>query len=243
MKICILGAGSWGIALAKLLTCKKDEHDVTVWSIDSEEVAMLKQYCEQKEKLPGVILPGSVVFTTDLETALKEKELVVMAVPSPFVRSTAAKAKNFISQDEVIVSVAKGIEDSSLMRLSQIIKQEIPQARVAVLSGPSHAEEVGKCMPTAVVAASEDAELAKLVQDVFMTDFFRVYTSPDVVGVELGASLKNVIALAAGMADGLGCGDNTKAALITRGIMEIQSLGTKMEELLKHFQDCPELVI
>lgn len=226
MKICILGAGSWGTALAKLLTCGK--HEVTIWSIDPAEVAMLKKYCEQKEKLPGVILPGTVNFTGDLATALAEQDAVVMAVPSPFVRSTAKKAAPFIRPGELVVSVAKGIEEGTLMRLSQVISQEIPEAEVAVLSGPSHAEEVGKCMPTTVVAGSRKYAVAKLVQDIFMTDFFRVYTSPDVVGIELGAALKNVIALAAGMADGLGCGDNTKAALITRGIMEIKNLGTRM---------------
>ena len=224
MKICVLGAGSWGIALTKLLSF--NNHELSVWSIDPEEVAMLKEYCEQKDKLPGVILPGNVTFTTNVEEALADKELVVMAVPSPFVRSTAKNVSKFIKDGEIIVSVAKGIEETTLMRLDQIIEEEIPQARVAVLSGPSHAEEVGKCMPTTVVAASKDHALAKEVQNTFMTDFFRVYTSPDVIGVELGAALKNVIALAAGMADGLGCGDNTKAALITRGIVEITALGT-----------------
>jgi glycerol-3-phosphate dehydrogenase (NAD(P)+) len=226
MKITILGAGSWGVAIAKLLTC--NQHEVTIWSIDPEEVAMLTEYCEQKLKLPGVILPGTVSYTGDLENAMKDTGMVVMAVPSPFVRSTAKAAAPLVPEGTVIVSVAKGIEEDTLLRLSEVISQEIPQADVAALSGPSHAEEVGKCMATAVVVGAKTHATARLVQDVFMTDFFRVYTSPDMVGIELGGALKNVIALAAGIADGLGCGDNTKAAIITRGIVEISHLGVKM---------------
>ena len=226
MNIGILGAGSWGIALARLLSLNGNE--ITVWSIDPEEIAMLNEYCEHKTKLPGVILSGATTFTTDLELAIKGKDLLVMAVPSPFVRSTAKIAAPYIEDGQIIVNVAKGIEEETLMRLSQVIEEEIPNAKVAVLSGPSHAEEVGKSMPTTVVVGAHDEGLAKLVQDTFMNDFFRVYTSPDMVGIELGGALKNVIALAAGIADGLGCGDNTKAALITRGIHEIKNLGTKM---------------
>ena len=226
MKITILGAGSWGVALAKLLSC--NQHEVTMWSIDPEEVAMLTEYCEHKQKLPGVILPGTVHYTCDMATALKDTELVVMAVPSPFVRSTAKSAAPLVKPGTTLVSVSKGIEEDTLKRLSEVIGEEIPQAKVAVLSGPSHAEEVGKCLGTTVVVGSDSEETAQLIQDTFMTDFFRVYTSPDVVGIELGGALKNVIALAAGIADGLGCGDNTKAAIITRGIVEITNLGTKM---------------
>lgn len=226
MKICILGAGSWGTAIAKLLSC--NDHEVTVWSIDPEEINMLKTACEHKTKLPGVILPGCVEFTTDIKLALEGKELVVIAVPSPFVRSTAALAFPYVEDGTTIVSVAKGIEDDTLLRLSEVISQEIPQAKVAVLSGPSHAEEVGKLMPTTVVVGAKSKDVALMVQDAFMNDFFRVYTSPDIVGIELGGALKNVIALAAGVADGLGCGDNAKAALITRGIVELTALGTKM---------------
>lgn len=226
MNITILGAGSWGTAIAKLLSL--NEHKVTVWSIDPQEVAMLNEYCEQKVKLPGVILPGTVSFTNDAEVALSDAELVVMAVPSPFVRSTAKSVSKFIKEDQIIVSVSKGIEESTLMRLSEVIKDEIPQCKIAALSGPSHAEEVGKMVPTAVVVGCESKEIAVKIQDAFMADFFRVYISPDIMGIELGGSLKNVIALAAGIADGLGCGDNTKAALITRGIVEITELGTAM---------------
>ena len=226
MKIAILGAGSWGVALAKLLSC--NQHEITMWSIDPEEVAMLTEYCEHKQKLPGVILPGTVHYTCDPETALKDAEMVVMAVPSPFVRSTAKAVAPMIPDGTTIVSVSKGLEEETLLRLSQVIKEEIPKADVAVLSGPSHAEEVGKCLGTTVVVGAESQDTAHRIQDTFMTDFFRVYTSPDMVGIELGGALKNVIALAAGIADGLGCGDNMKAAIITRGIVEITSLGTKM---------------
>jgi len=226
MNITILGAGSWGVAIAKLLS--GNQHAVTIWSIDPEEVAMLTEYCEHKTKLPGVILPGTVHFTGDIERALSGAEMVIIAVPSPFVRSTAASAAPFVGKNSIVVSVSKGIEEGTLERLSQIIAEEIPGVKIAVLSGPSHAEEVGKCIPTTVVVGSDDIKTATVVQDVFMTDFFRVYTSPDVVGIELGGALKNVIALAAGIADGMGCGDNTKAALITRGIVEITNLGTKM---------------
>ena len=226
MKICVLGAGSWGIALTKLLAT--NNHELTVWSIDPEEISMLKEFGQHTLKLPGVMLPGTVEYTTDLESALKDKDLIVMAVPSPFVRDTAKKASEFIEKDKIIVNVAKGIEEDSLKRLSEVIAEEVPQARIAVLSGPSHAEEVGKCLPTTVVVGAADKGLAKIVQDTFMTDFFRVYTSPDMIGIELGGAIKNVIALAAGIADGLGCGDNTKAALITRGIYEMTALGVAM---------------
>lgn len=226
MKICVLGAGSWGIALTKLLAT--NNHELTVWSIDPEEISMLKEFGQHTLKLPGVMLPGTVEYTTDLEIALKDKDLIVMAVPSPFVRDTAHKASEFIEKDKIVVNVAKGIEENSLKRLSEVIAEEIPQARIAVLSGPSHAEEVGKCLPTTVVVGAADKGLAKTVQDTFMSDFFRVYTSPDMIGIELGGAIKNVIALAAGIADGLGCGDNTKAALITRGIYEMTALGVAM---------------
>ena len=226
MNITILGAGSWGTAIAKLLSTNGNK--VTVWSIDPAEVSMLTEYCEQKQKLPGVILPGTVSFTTDIGASVEDAEMIVMAVPSPFVRTTANTVSKFIKDGQIIVSVAKGIEESTLMTLSEIIEEEIPQAKVAVLSVPSHAEEVGRMVPTAVVVGCKDKEIARKIQDTFMADYFRVYISPDMLGIELGGSLKNVIALAAGMSDGLGCGDNTKAALITRGIVEITELGTAM---------------
>lgn len=223
MNIGVLGAGSWGIALTKLLC--GNGHSVTVWSIDKDEIAMLNEYREHLTKLPGVKIPEDVVFTTDVETACKDKAMLVMVVPSPFIRSTAKTIAPYVNEDQIIVNVSKGIEESTLMTLTEVISDEIKNAKVAVLSGPSHAEEVGKGLPTTVVAGASTKDVAELVQDTFMSDFFRVYTSPDVLGIELGGALKNVIALAAGIADGLGCGDNAKAALITRGIAEISRLG------------------
>ena len=226
MKIGVLGAGSWGIALTVLLS--KNGHDVTVWSIDKDEIAMLNQYREHQTKLPGVIIDEDVKFTTEPKEAVDGAEMLVMVVPSPFIRSTAKTVAPYVTEGQIVVNVSKGIEEETLMTLTDIISHEIPQAKVGVLSGPSHAEEVGKCMPTTVVAGADDENIALLIQDTFMSDFFRVYTSPDVIGIELGGALKNVIALAAGMADGLGFGDNAKAAIITRGISEISRLGIAM---------------
>lgn len=226
MKIGILGAGSWGIALTVLLS--GNGHDVTVWSIDANEIDMLNTYREHKTKLAGVKVDEKVVFTTDVELACKDAEMLVMVVPSPFIRSTSKTIAPFVNKEQIIVNVSKGIEESTLMTLTEIIEDEIPGARVGVLSGPSHAEEVGKKLPTTVVCSAKDQITAFCIQDVFMSDLFRVYTSPDMLGIELGGALKNVIALAAGVADGLGCGDNTKAALITRGISEITRLGVAM---------------
>ena len=224
--ISIIGAGSWGIALAVLL--HKNGHHVTVWSVIETEIRMLQKEREHKDKLPGVRLPEDMVFTTDLEQAVKGAEVLVLAVPSPYTRSTSHSMASLVKEGQVIVNVAKGIEEKTLLTLSQIIEEEIPQANVAVLSGPSHAEEVGRGIPTTIVVGAKDKETAEYLQNIFMNEVFRVYISPDVLGIELGAALKNVVALAAGIADGLGYGDNTKAALITRGITEIARLGVAM---------------
>ncbi|MBP3735887.1 MAG: NAD(P)-dependent glycerol-3-phosphate dehydrogenase [Lachnospiraceae bacterium] len=226
-KIGMIGAGSWGCALTFALSQKG--HDVTVWSALAPEIEMLNTCHEQKEKLPGVHLdPEKVRATTDLEEAVRDKDLLVLAVPSPFTRSTAHSMRPYVADGQRIVSVAKGIEEDTLMTLSDIIREEIPQCSVAVLCGPTHAEEVGRGLPTAIVAGSEEEDFTHYVQDVFMSPVLRVYASRDTLGMQIGASLKNVIALAAGIADGLGYGDNTKAALITRGIAEISRLGTAM---------------
>ena len=222
----IIGAGSWGIALSVLL--HNNGHHVTIWSALKDEIDMLNREHEQKDKLPGVKLADDMVFTTELSEAVKGKDVLVLAVPSSFTRTTAHSMKEFVADSQIIVNVAKGIEESTLMTLSQIIEDEIPQADVAVLSGPSHAEEVGRCIPTTIVVGAKTRKTAEYIQNIFMSDVFRVYTSPDVLGIELGAALKNVVALAAGIADGLGYGDNTKAALITRGIAEISRLGMTM---------------
>ena len=225
-KIGMIGAGSWGIALSVLLA--NNGHEVLVWSIIEDEIKMLKENHEHKDKLPGVILSDRITYTNDLKEAVTDKDVLVLAVPSPFTRSTAHSMKDIVKDGQVIVNVAKGIEETTLMTLSEIIEEEIPQADVAVLSGPSHAEEVGRGIPTTIVVGAKTKKTAELLQDIFMSEVFRVYISPDVLGIELGAALKNVVALAAGIADGLGYGDNTKAALITRGITEIARLGTAM---------------
>lgn len=224
--VSVIGAGSWGTALAIVLA--NNGHRVTVWSILEDEVAMLQKEREHKDKLPGVKIPEKVAFTTDLKASIAGSEMIVLAVPSPFVRSTAHSMAPYVADGQLIVIVSKGIEDESLMFLNQVVEEEIPQAEVAVMSGPSHAEEVGRGLPTVVVAGAKTRACAEKIQALFMNQVFRVYTSPDMLGIELGAALKNVIALAAGMADGLGYGDNTKAALITRGIQEISRLALKM---------------
>ena len=229
----VLGAGSWGTALSVLLS--DNGHQVTVWSIDENEVKMLNEKREHELKLPGVKLPDDMVITGDLGSTIRGRDFLVLAVPSPFTRSTAKKMSPFVEEGQIIVDVAKGIEESTLMTLSRQIEQEIPQADVAVLSGPSHAEEVGRRLPTTCVIGARTKKTAEYLQSMFISNVFRVYTSPDILGIELGGSLKNVIALAAGIADGLGYGDNTKAALITRGIAEIARLGVKMGGKIETF--------
>ena len=226
MKVSVLGAGTWGTALTILLA--ENKHDVTIWSALPREVEELDKNRSSIKNLPGAILPDSVTVTADLEKALQEPELIVMAVASVYVRETAKRISDKIPQGMIIVNVAKGIEEATLKTLTEVIEDEIPQAEVAVLSGPSHAEEVSRKIPTTIVAGAKKKEVADKIQDAFMTEFFRVYTSPDVIGIELGGSLKNVIALAAGVLDGMGLGDNTKAALMTRGIAEISRLGVAM---------------
>ena len=232
-KVSLIGAGSWGTALALLLS--KNGHDVTMWSILEDEIRMLDKEREHKSKLPGVKLPDTMKFTTDLKKAVEGKDFLVLAVPSTFTRGTAKNMCPYVAEGQIIVDVAKGIEEATLMTLSQQIEDEIPQADVAVLSGPSHAEEVGRGLPTTVVVGAKTEKTAEYLQQMFASEVFRVYTSPDLLGMELGGSLKNVIALAAGIADGMGYGDNTKAALITRGIAEIARLGVKMGGAVETF--------
>lgn len=231
--ISIIGAGSWGTALAVLL--HKNGHKITVWSIVEAEIEMLRKEHEHKDKLPGVKLPEDMVFTVSLEEAVKDKDILVLAVPSPYTRTTAHNMAPLVKEGQIIVNVAKGIEENSLLTLSQIVEEEIPQAVVAVLSGPSHAEEVGRGIPTTIVVGARNKSTAEYLQNIFMNEVFRVYISPDMLGIELGAALKNVVALAAGIADGLGYGDNTKAALITRGIAEIARLGMAMGGKIETF--------
>lgn len=224
-KISIIGGGSWGIALAVLL--HKNGHEITVWSALEAEVEMLRVNREHK-MMPGVFLPEDILCTGDDREAVEGKDLLVMAVASSYTRKTANRLSSLVTKGQKILNVAKGIEEGTLMTLSEIIEQEIPQADVAVMSGPSHAEEVGRGIPTTIVVGAKSRATAEYIQSLFMNEVFRVYVSPDILGMELGGSLKNVVALAAGIADGLGYGDNTKAALITRGITEIARLGTAM---------------
>ena len=232
-KVGVLGAGSWGTALSVLLS--DNGHQVTVWSIDKDEVKMLDEKREHLQKLPGVKLPSDMVITNDMEETIQGKDFLVLAVPSIYTRSTARSMRPYVAEGQIIVDVAKGIEEATLKTLSVQIGEEIPQADVAVLSGPSHAEEVGRKLPTTCVIGAKTRKTAEYLQSMFISKVFRVYTSPDILGIELGGSLKNVIALAAGIADGLGYGDNTKAALITRGIAEIARLGVKMGGKIETF--------
>jgi glycerol-3-phosphate dehydrogenase (NAD(P)+) len=232
-KVSVLGAGTWGCALAILLA--NNGHDVTIWTKIEAEARMLNENRKNMKNLPGAEMPEQVKITLDLEEACKDKDLLVMAVASPYIRSTSHIASPYIKAGQIIVNVSKGIEDKTLYTLSEVISEEIPQADVAVLSGPSHAEEVSRQVPTTIVVGAQSKETARYIQDVFMTDLFRVYTSPDITGIELGGSLKNVIALAAGVVDGLGYGDNTKAALMTRGMAEISRLGMMMGGKMETF--------
>ncbi|MCX7714241.1 MAG: NAD(P)H-dependent glycerol-3-phosphate dehydrogenase [Clostridia bacterium] len=233
MKIAVIGSGSWGTAIAVLLAKKK--YSVYLWSWQQEETNRLERDRENKEFLPGILFPDEIVCSHDMDVCTANADLIVCAVPSPATRTTAQKLSKFVRDGQRILNISKGLEEESLLRLSQVYKQEIPQAEIAVMSGPSHAEEVSLGLPTTNVVAADEKAFAEYIQDVFMSDVFRVYTSDDVIGVEIGGALKNVIALCAGISDGLGFGDNTKAALMTRGIAEISRLGTAMGARMETF--------
>lgn len=231
MKIGVLGAGSWGAALAGHLG--KNGHEVTLWGHHKEKMETIRKTRKIADKLPHFLLPESVGVTASFADTVRENEILIFAVPSPAIRETAGRIRELslaedLQRRKTIVSVAKGLEEATLLRLSEVIAQELPLFDVAVLSGPSHAEEVAQSLPTALVAGAKRQTTAERIQNVFMNEYLRVYTSPDLIGMELGGALKNVIALAAGMADGLGYGDNTKAALITRGVAEITRLAVKL---------------
>ncbi len=226
MKIAVIGSGSWGCAIAILLAEKGN--DVYLWSWRREETDRLSSDRENKAVLPGKHFPDKIVCTHDIEIAARDADLIVTVVPSPAVRDTAKQLSPYVKKNTVIVNLSKGIEDGTLMTLSEVIESEIPQAEIAVMSGPSHAEEVSENLPTTNVAAAKNIETAKYIQNIFTTEVFRVYTSDDILGAELGGALKNVIALCSGISDGIGYGDNTRAALMTRGIAEIKRLGIAM---------------
>ncbi len=224
-KIAILGSGGWGLALA--CVCARLGHEVTVWSAFKDEIDTIKRTGELRAKLPGVQIPKEVKLTDDIfESA--GKDIVLVGIPSKFVRSVCLQAKPYIDKSTIILSSAKGIEDGSLKRMSEIVSEVFPENIVAVLSGPSHAEELGRGMPTAVSVASVDLDAARLIQHTFSDDVLRLYVNSDVIGCEIGGAVKNVIALCCGVIEGLGYGDNTKAALMTRGLSEITRLGVAM---------------
>ena len=223
--VCVLGSGGWGTAVSILL--HNNGHSVTLWSYDKTECENLQKYHENKPFLPGIIIPEGITFTSDI-SACANKDLTVIATPSHGVRNIAKQIREHISMGQIILNISKGIEEETYMTLSEILEEELPMCKIAVMSGPSHAEEVSRNIPTTNVVASDNIETSKYIQDIFMSSAFRVYTSDDIIGVELGGSLKNVIALCCGILDGLGCGDNTKAALMTRGLVEMTRLGVAM---------------
>ena len=226
-KVAVIGAGSWGTALANLLA--KKGHSVIMWAYLPEEKEELEKYRENKRFLPGIKLCDSIYFTNDIKEAVTGADCIISAVPSKAVSITAGEIAKYIDVNtQKLVTVSKGLDVVTYERISQVFKRIIPSVQIAVLSGPSHAEEVARGMVTTNVAASENIETAKFVQELFITEYFRVYTNTDIIGVELGGALKNIIALCAGVLDGMGMGDNAKAALMTRGMAEISRLGVKL---------------
>ncbi|MFI3211189.1 MAG: NAD(P)H-dependent glycerol-3-phosphate dehydrogenase, partial [Peptostreptococcaceae bacterium] len=225
-KICILGLGSWGSALGLVLSNKN--YDVCMWTLNEEQSDKLNNNHINEDYLPNIVFPNNMKATTSLEDAIKGSSVVILATPSQAIRSVCEKIQEFVTENQILVNVSKGLEESSGLRLSQVVKEVLPNNKFVSLSGPSHAEEVAVNMPTTLVSASTDLESARYIQDLFMTPSLRIYTNDDLVGVELGGALKNIIAFAAGVCDGIGLGDNSKAALITRGIREITRLGVAM---------------
>ncbi len=226
MKIAVLGAGSWGTALAKVLS--ENDHEVRLWGRNSEQMQSMAKTGENKKYLPNIALKSSILMTSNFEEAIDGVHVFVLAVASQSVREVIKQLKSYVGIRPLIINVTKGVEVGSLKRISEVVTEIIPDALFVALSGPSHAEEVSNGIPTTLVSSSIDQEAAELVQDLFGNDFLRIYTNPDVIGVELGGALKNIIALGAGISDGLGFGDNSKAALMTRGIFEISKLGKIM---------------
>jgi glycerol-3-phosphate dehydrogenase (NAD(P)+) len=229
MKITVLGAGGWGTTIALVLY--DNHHDVNLWTFDNDQADLIRKKHENPQFLPGVVLPSEIKITTDVEASCHERDMIVAAVPSQFLRSVLQRIAHLDLQHTVICNVAKGIENGSLMTMSEVLLDVLMHERrenIAILSGPSHAEEVSLKIPTMVVSASFKLKTAKIVQEAFVNDYFRVYVNEDIRGVELGGAIKNVIAIGAGLSDGAGFGDNTKAAIMTRGIYEITRLGAKM---------------
>jgi glycerol-3-phosphate dehydrogenase (NAD(P)+) len=225
-KIAVLGGGSWGTALAKLLS--ENGNIVTSWIRDKEQCRELSDDRINRKYLPNVKIPLDIVFTSDINTAVKDADIILIVTPTQTVRNTLKQIKSEYKTNKIVINASKGIEVGTLNRVSEIVSQETKNCKFAVLTGPSHAEEVGLSMPTAITVASEDKNTGVLIQDLFMSSYFRVYTNDDVIGAELGGALKNIIALGAGISDGVGYGDNAKAALMNRGIVEIARLGVAL---------------
>ena len=231
-KIVILGTGAFGLSIA--IMAVESGHSVTMWSAFESEIESLKRDREHKDKLPGVKIPESIDFTADI-SCVSDADIIVIGVPSIFVRKVVRQAAPFIKPEMIIVDTSKGLEDGTYLRMSEVIREEVKDSPIVALSGPSHAEEVSRKIPTAISAASDDEKAAIAVQEAFSNDVLRIYLNDDVIGCELGGSLKNIIALCAGICDGLGYGDNTIAALMTRGITEIARLGVAMGARLDTF--------
>lgn len=223
MNVSVIGAGSWGTALS--LALAENCRQVTLWVRRKELMHLIRETGENPDYLPGVTLPKNVTVTADLEEAVRNKDALALVVPSHTIRSLTQQIAPFAQKDAIVISCAKGLEEDTFYRMTQVLTEELPHCVAAALSGPNHAEEVGRRIPSATVVTAEKSAVAERVQDLFMTPFLRVYTNPDMAGVELGGALKNIIALGAGISDGLGFGDNTKAALMTRGLTEIARLG------------------
>ena len=222
-KIVILGSGGFGLALA-IMAKQCGKHDVTVWSKFQSEIDDILAHGEHQSKLPGVQIPNEIVLTSDI-SCIRGCDILIFGIPSSFVRGVAQEAKPYIDEHMTVVNTGKGLEEGSLKRLSEVIREELDVKKLVVLSGPSHAEEVARCVPTTMACASEDPEAAKYIQSELGNSFLRLYLNDDVIGCEIGGALKNIIALCCGICDGMGYGDNTKAALMTRGIHEIARLG------------------
>ncbi|MBU3181638.1 NAD(P)H-dependent glycerol-3-phosphate dehydrogenase [Clostridium psychrophilum] len=232
-KVAFLGGGSFGTALSIMLA--KKGLSVKIWDRKPKVISDINIKRENVKYLSGIVIPAGVTAFIDLENVIIGSELIVLAVPSHAIRELSKRITPYLKQNQIIVSIAKGIEEGSSKRISEIIEEEIPSNPIVILSGPSHAEEVALDIPTTVVVTSKNMEYAKIVQNVFMSSNFRVYTNEDIIGVEIGGAVKNIIALAAGISDGIGYGDNAKAALMTRGMSEIIKIGTRLGGKIETF--------
>lgn len=243
-KIAVLGSGSWGTALAMVLS--ENNHKVKIWTRNEEQRDEMNKFRENKKYLPGINFNKNISVTSNIEDAIKDSCIVLLAVPSQSIRDICNKIKPFIKKEQIIVNSSKGLERNTSKRISEVVADVLDNQKFVTLSGPSHAEELSKKLPTTITVASTELELSKKVQDLFMNNYFRVYTNTDLIGVELGGTLKNIIAFGAGVCDGMGFGDNTKSALITRGLTEIKRLGVSLgarEETFNGLSGIGDLIV